>query len=107
MVDVLDENNDKTGEKLITYKIAKPYEANISTVKGDTELEFFGDFKDYDKVIVADDPNWDIDENSVLFIDKAVAYEKVGNYDIPLYDYIVTKKAPSINSIALAIKKVE
>lgn len=104
MIDVVDENNNKTGEKLISYTQPKEYSANISTNKGDSQLEFFGNFNDYDKVIVADDPNLDIDENSVLFIDKEVSYDSLG---IPQYDYIVTKKAPSLNGIAIAIKRVE
>jgi len=104
MIDVVDEYDNKTGEKIISYESPKEYYANISTNKGDSQLEFFGNFNDYDKVIVADDPNWDIDENSVLFIDKEVSYDSLG---IPQYDYIVTKKAPSLNGIAIAIKRVE
>ena len=104
LTDVLDEDNNLTGEKIITYSDPIEYHANISTIKGDTQFEFFGDFKNYDRVIMASDPTWEIDENSVLFVDKEVEYD---DDKTPLFDYIVTKVAPSLNGIAVAIKRVE
>ena len=44
-----------------------------------------------------------MDENTVLFIDKAPEYDEEGS---PLYDYRVKRVATSINSISYAVEKV-
>jgi hypothetical protein len=53
---------------------------------------------------VLDDVNIPIDENSVLWVDKAVEYDENGN---PLFDYVVKKVARSLNSVSFAISKVK
>ena len=59
-------------------------------------------FVSYDKVIVTDDMDCPIAEDTVLFVDKNPEY-KDGK---PLYDYIVKRVAKSLNSISIAISKV-
>lgn len=104
---VTDGNGNETGTKTV-YKAAVPMYANISSATGIAQTEQFGNLENYDKVIVTDDLNCPIDENSVLFIDKAPEYTKtpLGADDEPLYDYVVRRVARSINSISIAVRKV-
>lgn len=77
---------------------------NISASKGTAETEQFGINLDYDKVIVLDDPECPIKENSILFINIEPNRNGEGDY---IYDYIVKKVAPSLNSVSIAIKRVD
>ena len=65
-------------------------------------MEQFGQFVSYDKVIVTDDMDCPIAEDTVLFVDKNPEYKD----EKPLYDYIVKRVAKSLNSISIAISKV-
>ena len=93
--------------------------ANISQATGQSNTEQFGNLENYDKVIVIDDLNCPIDENSVLFIDKAPEFTEVLTHNataitttdetisVPMYDYTVLRVAKSLNSISIAVKKVK
>ena len=100
---VINAEGDETGEYKVTYKAEVEMKANISAATGYAQVEQFGNFITYDKVIVTDDMSCPIDENTVLFIDKAPEYDKDGN---PLFDYTVRRVAKSLNSIAIAVSKV-
>lgn len=100
---VTNAEGDETGEYKVTYKAEVEMKANISAATGYAQVEQFGNFITYDKVIVTDDMSCPIDENTVLFIDKAPEYDKDGN---PLFDYTVRRVAKSLNSIAIAVSKV-
>lgn len=101
---VIDENGDETGEKQVTYSSPVSLKANISPATGNTSVEQFGNSVQYDKVIVLDDTSCPIDEHTVLFIDTPPAFDYDG---APLYDYVVKKVARSLNSVSIAISKVE
>lgn len=101
---VTDENGDETGEKEIVYSDPVCCRANISPATGNTSVEQFGNSLQYDKVIVLDDTDCPIDEHTVLFVDKTPAFDESG---VPLFDYIVKKVARSLNSLSIAISKVE
>lgn len=101
--EIVDSENNATGEFSIAYADAKLMKANISQATGNTSAEQYGNAVDYDKSIVTADMNCPIDENTVLFIDKEPEYDDDG---IPLFDYIVKKVAKSLNSISIAVKKV-
>lgn len=111
-------------EKIIIYGNAVQMYANISRATGQSNTEQFGNLENYDKVIVFDDLNCPIDENSVLFIDKApeygdgviIGYKEsqtvLGDptpiiYKPPLFDYIVVRVAKSLNSVSIAVRKVK
>ena len=94
----------ETGEKTISYSDPVLLHGNISPARGNISVEQFGNNVQYDKVIVLDDPTCPIDEHSVLFIDKAPAFDES---ETPLFDYIVKKVARSLNSVSIAISKVE
>lgn len=100
--EMVDEYGNKTGEYDIEY--SKPIEckANISPAKGDTESRQFGNDVKYDKVIVIDVPQFEIDEQSILWIDTLPNEENT----IP-YDYVVRGIVRSLNSVSLAVEKVK
>ena len=116
--EIVDEYGNCTGQYIVMYNTAVATEANISPATGQSNTEIFGNLENYDKVIVIDDVNCPIDENSVLFIEKAVSYTSVTTYNatavttttetvsVPVYDYIVKGVAKSLNSVSLAVKKV-
>lgn len=101
--DILDENGCKTGEQRVIYFPPVKMKANISTAKGESQSEQFGKDIKYDKVIVTEETDCPIDENTVLFVDVEPAFDSDGN---PLFDYIVKKVAKSLNSVSYAISKV-
>lgn len=101
---VEDEYGNETGGSKPVYKTAVKLRANISSATGSAQIEQFGNFAGYDKVIVTDDMSCPIDENSVLFIDKLPEYSEDGT---PLYDYVVKRVAKSLNVIAYAVSKVD
>lgn len=100
---VLDDEGYETGETTVGYSEPVAMRANVSAATGVAQTEQFGNFIAYDKVIVTDDMDCPIDENSVLFIDKEPAFDGDGN---PLYDYTVKRVAKSLNSISIAVSKV-
>lgn len=104
MVDTLDESGFKTGEKTATYNEAKEIKGHISKAGGQISIEMFGTDIKYDKTIMlTNDEAKEIDENTVLFVEKDVEYDSNNS---PLYNYKVVKIASTINFTAIAIKKV-
>ena len=99
-----DEYGNELPETAKSYGAATEFHANVSAARGMSSTEQFGDLENYDKVIVTNDTNCPIDEHSVLFVDKTPEYDTSG---VPLYDYTVTRVAKSINSVAIAIRKVK
>ena len=124
---IVDEYGNETGEPIITYSSPVTMYANISPATGQSNTEQFGNLENYDKVIVTDDLNCPIDENSVLFIEKEPEFTNVVTYEyvttesngqtvttlepvqisVPVHDYIVRRVAKSLNSISIAIRRVE
>ena len=100
---VKDDDGNETGDYRVIYKDAVLRKENISAATGSAQVEQFGNFIAYDKVIMTDDLSCPIDENTVLFIDKEPEYDEDGN---PRYDYIVKRVAKSLNSISYAVSKV-
>ena len=100
---ITDDYGNYTGEYKLTYSTATSVWGNISPAQGEIQVEQFGNALEYDKVIVLDNPTTPIDENTVLFIDKEPEYSD----GVPLYDYFVRKVARSLNSVSIAISKVD
>lgn len=118
---IVDEDGNESGEYQTVYSEPVRMDANISPANGSTQAEPFGSSVQYDKVIVTDDTDCPIDEQSVMFIDNVsdtVLHDEYGNIlcteaDAPLqildfqFDYIVKKVARSQNSISYAISRVD
>lgn len=124
-VPTIDEHGNETSESILVYHEPVLMYANISPATGMSNTEQFGNLENYDKVIVTDDLNCPIDENSVLFIDKEPEFTDAVTIDYhpsetvlgddtatpvtvqtPVYDYAVRRVAKSLNSISIAVKKV-
>ena len=117
--EMTDEYGNSTGEMDRIYANAVMMNANISAATGQAQTEMFGNLDSYDKVIVTDDLNCQIDEHTVLFVDKEPEYPVITpsasastsevQYDTahPKYDYIVKRVAKSLNSVSIAIRKVD
>lgn len=96
----------KTGSKKITYSEPYVFMGHISGAKGTSQEEMFGTDISYSKVIVLDLIDFEkfgIDENTVMFVDKEPEYD---SDNLPLYNYIVVRKAITLNQVSLAVEKV-
>lgn len=98
-----DEYGNETGEYKILFSDPVEVYGNISPATGYSQTEQFGSLENYDKVIVMDNPDTPINDNSVLFIDKDYEADTDGT---PIFDYTVRRVARSINSVSIAVSKV-
>lgn len=83
----------------VTYSSPTPYRINVSAAKGEMSTRQFGDSEDYNKVMMTSDMNCPIIEGSVLWVDQQ-------NTDAG-HDYIVKRVARGLNTISIAIAKVD
>ena len=104
-IPIQDEYGNLTGEYDIIYDNPVEVKANVSAARGESTTRQFGEDEGYDRVIVMDDPNVPIDASSVLWIDTLPEIKSDGSTDTP-YDYIVKQVAPSLNSVSIAVSKV-
>ena len=102
---VLDESNQDTGEKTITYTNPTKLMAHVSAARGMSDVEQFGDAVDYDKAVLVDDPDIAITEETVMWIDTAPSLDQQGATETP-WDYVVRKIARSHQYAVIAVKKV-
>ena len=100
-----DEYGNNSGEYEVIYGNPIRFRANVSAAQGEMETRQFGDTESYDKVIVLDNVNIPIDEYSILWVDSLPVINEDGTTDTP-HDYIVKKIARSLNSVSIAISKV-
>lgn len=98
------ENGLYTGEKGKTYSDPAKYKANISAAQGDVEARQFGEDISYDRVICMGLSAPPINEYSRLWVDRE-PYD--GQGDLVAHDYIVRRVARSINSVNVAISRVD
>ena len=89
-----------------SYSAWTEFRANISPARGESSADVFGADVSYDRVIVTDDLSCPIDEHTVLAIDIAPNTRETAAVE-PVYDYVVTKKARSLNFIQYAVEKVQ
>lgn len=103
--ETIDEHGKNTGEYEVSY--GKPIKSlgNISSAMGETQVRQFGGSESYDKVIVLDNPNTPIDEYSILWVDTLPHLNNDGTTETP-HDYVVKQVARSLNSVSIAISKV-
>ena len=104
--ELMDEYDNATGEYQVLY--GKPIKAlgNISSAVGETQIRQFGESERYDKVIVLDNPNTPINEYSILWVDTIPLPNDDGTTNTP-HDYEVKRVARSLNSVSIAISKVD
>lgn len=104
--EVTDDNGYKTGETRLIYDKPKELKANISVAQGEVVFQLFGGNESYDKIIVSDDVNIPINEYSALWIDTVPLFDEISKEVITPNDYIVKKIARSLNSISIAVSRV-
>lgn len=98
-----DADGYETGEYGVGYAEPVKLMCSVSPATGYAQVEMFGNLESYDKVLITDDMDCPIDENTVLFIDKEPEF-KDGK---PTYDYTVRRVAKSLNAISYAVSKVK
>ena len=94
-----------TGEYEISYTNPMEVCANVSAARGKATTQQFGNVENYDRVIVLDDPQFPIDTTSILWIDTLPEIAEDGSTKTP-HDYIVKQVATSLNSVSIAVSKV-
>ena len=102
---VTNEAGRLTGEYEISYTNPIAVRANVSAARGESTTRQFGDDVSYDRIIVLDDPKFPIAESSVFWIDTPPEIQEDGSTKTP-HDYIVKQVAPSLNSVSIAVSKV-
>ena len=102
---IKDEYGNLTGEYQIAYENPVAINANVSAARGESTTRQFGDDVRYDRIIVLDDPLIPIAETSILWIDTLPEIAEDGTTETP-HDYIVKQVAPSLNSVSIAVSKV-
>lgn len=100
-----DEYGNLTGEYDIVYDNPVEIRANVSAARGESSTRQFGEDVSYDRIILLDDPEFPIAETSILWIDSLPDIAEDGTTETP-HDYIVKQVAPSLNSVSIAVSKV-
>ena len=96
---ILDEDGYDTGETRPVYGTPVELRINVSPALGESATRQFGTVVDYDRTLVICDTSLPIDEQTVLWIDETDTSKS--------FDYTVKKVAKSLNSLQIAVKKVE
>lgn len=96
---ILDEDGNDTGEEKPTYFAPVELRINVSPALGESATRQFGDVVDYDRTLVICDTTLPINEQTVFWIDETDTTKA--------FDYTVKKVAASLNSLLIAVKKVE
>lgn len=103
-VPITDDYGNDTGESEVVYSAPVRCFGNISAARGETSARQFGEDTGYDRVIVLENANTPIDEHAVLWIDSVPVITN-GSTDTP-WDYTVKKVARSLNSVSIAVSRV-
>lgn len=96
--DKYDEYGNLTGSVNKVYGDLKSCKISVSGSRGNTDNKMFGVNLDYDRTMSTADMSCDIDEFSILWIDRT-------DTDKP-HDYKVVKRSVTLNQIVFAIKQV-
>ena len=104
-IPIKDEYGNLTGEYQLVYDRPFGIMANVSAARGESTTRQFGEDVNYDRIIVLHNPALPIAETSILWIDTTPEIEQDGSTNTP-HDYIVKQVAPSLNSMSIAVSKV-
>lgn len=95
-----DSQGRKTGRKKVKYSDVKVVYGTVSTPTGSVSLEMFGTDKGYNKLVVLDSTDIELDENSVFWLDKQYVEGQA-------HDYVVTKILKNANFLTIGLRKVD
>ena len=90
-------NGLKTGRYSASYSEPVEEKMNISAARGSAERDAFGINTNYSKVAVTDNLNCTMTETSIVWIGKTPE---------TAHNYVVVRKAQSLNSISYALREV-
>ena len=112
--EIIDEYGNKTGQYELIYGNPVAMFGNVSAAVGEIQNRQFGESESYDKVIVLSNPNVPINEYSHLWVDTLPLLTETGTLllkddgtEQTPHDYVVKKIARSLNSVSIAIQKVD
>lgn len=112
--EITDEYGNVTGQYELIYSEPIKMFGNVSAAVGSIQNRQFGESESYDKVIVLDNPETPINEHSLLWVDALPELDNDGKLvlkedgtETTPHDYIVKKVARSLNSVSIAISKVD
>jgi hypothetical protein len=112
--EIIDEYGNKTGQYELIYGNPVMMFGNVSAAVGEIQNRQFGESESYDKVIVLNNPNISINEYSHLWVDTPPLLTETGTLVLKddgteqtPHDYVVKKIARSLNSVSIAIQKVD
>ena len=89
------------------YNAPVRFFANISAGKGDAQADVFGSNVDYTRTISTTDMTCQIDELSLIWIEKEPQFNSDGMVNPDSADYkVAAYPAKSLNNIVIAIKKL-
>lgn len=94
---IVDDYGNKTGEYRVIYGEQEEIQGTVTSATGFSQPELFGISELYDKVVILDNPDLPIKSSTIFWIDDLEA-EK--------HDYKVIKPAKSLNSLAVAVRKI-
>ncbi len=99
----VDDNGRLTGKNVPQRSKPTAFFPSVSMARGEAQGAYFGLNLDYDRVLTIDDPDFEIGEADVLWIDA-----EVGDPDAPSpHDYIVKKIARKGSYTVVAVSRVE
>ena len=104
-VPLRDEYGNLTGEYKISYDAPSEIKANVSAARGEATTRQFGEDESYDRIVVLDDPTFPVTTTSIFWIDTIPEIGEDGSTNTP-HDYIVKQVATSLNSVSIAVSKV-
>lgn len=103
---ITDSDGFVTGEGNVLYEDPVAIKGTINPAEGRVYADEFGLREDYDKLIIVEDVNCPIKEDSVLYIDTPPEYDDQGNL-LNSHDYIVQRIAPALNHFKVIARKVK
>lgn len=102
--EIIDDDGNATGDSRLIYSDLKAMMISVSSNKGTTEADAFGTDLDYDKTLSTANTSCEIDEHSILWLDGA---DPTNAITPDPYNFVVVKKAKSLNQVLYAIQKVD
>ena len=92
-----DEYGNETGESTPTYGKIEALRVNVSAASGEEAIQAFGSFTGYSRTMFVADNACPINENSIIWF---------GVTPPAPHNYIVVRKADSVNGVLYALQEV-
>lgn len=91
-------NGKYTGKVIPKYAEPVLFSPTVTMAQGQSDGDGFGVSLDYDRVMTIDDPNFEVSESDVFWVNKDIS---------DAYDYTVKRIARKGSYTVIAIKQVE